>query len=128
MGFRIGRLFRRVFRGVTGLVGGFVKKALGSVLGPFKGVLDKLGKIPFLGKILGKVLPILSKLGPLAFLAGGPVGLALGLLSKASTIMSVANMVSGFVKSGGGLQNMLPQGLSNIAEGAAWKHAQLLRF
>ena len=128
MGLGIGRLFRRVFRGITGLAGGFIQKALGSVLGPFKGVLDKLGKLPFVGKILGKVLPLLSKLGPLAFLAGGPIGLALGVMSKIGTVASLANMVGGLVKSGGGLQNMLPQGLSNVAEGAAWRHAQLLRF
>lgn len=128
MGFGITRFVRRVFRSVTGAFGGLISKTFGAVLKPFQKVLEKLGQVPFLGKILGKVLPILSKLGPLAFLAGGPVGLALGLLSKASTIMAVANMVSGFVKSGGGLQNMLPQGLSNIAEGAAWKQAQLLRF
>ena len=128
MGFGIGRIFRRVLRGVTGLVGGFVKKALGSVLGPFKQVLDKLGKLPFIGKVLGKVLPFLAKLGPLAFLAGGPIGIALGVLSKVGTVASLANVVGGFVKGGGGLQNMLPQGLGNIAEGAAWRHAQLLRF
>ncbi len=128
MGFRIGRLFRRVFRGITGLAGGLFKKALGSVLGPFKGVLDKLGKLPFVGKILGKVLPLLSKLGPLAFLAGGPLGIALGVMSKIGTVASLANMVGGLVKSGGGLSNMLPQGLSNVAESAAWRHAQLLRF
>ncbi len=128
MGFRIGRIFRRVFRAATGLVGGFFKKTLGTVLAPFKWALDKLGKIPFVGTVLGKVLPFLAKLGPLAFLAGGPIGLALGLLSKAGSLMSIANMVGGFVKSGGGLQNMLPQGLNNIAEGTAYRHAQLLRF
>ncbi len=128
MGFGIGRIFRRIARGIGGLVGGFVKKALGSVLGPFKQVLDKLGKLPFIGKVLGKVLPFLAKLGPLAFLAGGPIGIALGVLSKVGTVASLANMVGSFVKGGGGLQNMLPQGLGNIAEGAAWRHAQLLRF
>lgn len=127
MGFGIGRLFRRVLGGAAGLVGGFIKKTLGAVLKPFQKVLDVLGKVPFLGKVLSKVLPILSKLGPLAFLAGGPIGLALGLLCKASTLASVANMVSGFVKCGGGRQNMLPQGLNNVAEGAAFRHAQLLR-
>lgn len=128
MGFRIGRLFRRVFRAVDGLTGGLVSRTLGAVIKPFKKALELLGKVPFLGKILPKVLPILAKLGPLAFLAGGPAGLALGLLCKAGTIASVANMVGSFVKCGGGLQNMLPQGLNNVAEGAAWRHAQLLRF
>ncbi|MBI1946537.1 MAG: hypothetical protein HYS27_12620 [Deltaproteobacteria bacterium] len=128
MGFSIRRLFRRVVRGVTGAFGGFLSKTLGAVLSPFKKALERLGKIPFLGKIIGAVVPFLAKLGPLAFLAGGPVGLALGLLAKASTVMSLANMASNFVKGGGGLQNMLPQGLNNIAEGTAWRHAQLLRF
>lgn len=128
MGFGIGRIFRRIARGIGGLAGGFIKRALGSVLGPFKKVLDKLGKLGFIGKIFGKVLPFLSKLGPLAFLAGGPLGLALGLLSKVGTFAGLANMVGGMVKGGGGLHNMLPQGLNNVAEGAAWRHAQLLRF
>jgi hypothetical protein len=130
MGFvrSIGRAFRSITRGIGGAIGGFVSKALGGVLGPFKGVLDKLGKLPFVGKILGKVMPFLSKLGPLAFLAGGPIGMALGVMSKIGTVSSLANMVGGLVKGGGGLQNMLPQGLGNIAEGAAWRHAQLLRF
>jgi hypothetical protein len=125
---RIGRVFRRV-TGVIGKVGGVLNKlGLGKILQPFSKVLGVLGKIPGIGPILSKVAPFLSKLGPLAFLAGGPIGMALGVMSKIGTISSLANFAGNLVKGGGGLDKMLPQGLNNLAEGAAWRHAQLLRF
>ena len=130
MGFwsSIGHAFKKVGHVVKKVAGGLVKGTLGMVLKPFSKVLGVLGKIPFVGSLLGKVLPFLSKLGPLAFLAGGPLGMALGLMSKVGTLGGLANLVGGFVKSGGGVENMLPEGIFNLADGSAWRHAQLLRF
>lgn len=125
-------LFRsigRVFRSVTNIVSkvtNFVTK-ISNLLGPFTKILDKLGKLPFIGPLVSKVMPFLSKLGPLAFLAGGPLGVALGVLSKVTTAKTLLDTVGGFIRGGGGLDKFPAQAVSNLAQASAWQQARLFR-
>lgn len=127
MGFRIGRVFRRAFRAVTGFASGVLKSTgLGKILGPFTGIFGKiLNKLPF-ANLLKPVLGFLGNLGPLAFLAGGPFGMIAGLLSKASTLASVASFAKNLMGGMGGPQNVDPRGLMNFAEVAAKNHARFI--
>lgn len=121
------RVFSSDTRAVSSVSGSFNRVGLGKVLAPFTQILDKVGKLPRIGPLFSMATPFLSKLGPLAFVAGGPLGVALGVISKVGTAKTLLDIVGGFIRGGGGPDKFPAQARNNIAHGSAWQQAKMLR-
>jgi hypothetical protein len=128
MGFRIGRIFRGIKSAIGGGLKGLMKGGLGSLLGKVTGggliggLVSKFG-----GKFLQKAMGFLGKLGPLAMMAGGPLGMVAGLLSKTGALGGIANLAKNLLGKLGGAGAVPAPGLGNLTEMFAQRQAQLLQ-
>lgn len=128
MGFfrRIGRVFRRVVRGVGGIVKkglSLVTKPLAKIIKPFTGIIGKvLDKLPFGNVIKGFLGKFMNS--PLAFLAGpllGSLGAILAGIGGTPKLAQVAQQAAQTPA----FQN--PQGRMNVMQMIACQHGQLVR-
>jgi hypothetical protein len=131
----IGRVFRSVTGGLggalKGVAGNLLKGGLGGILkGGLGGILGKvMNKLPF-GNILSKVTSFLGKAGPLASLAKGPLGMIGGLLGnlagQGGGLGKIAQFAQSLLGRLGGAQNLPLPGLNNLTELFAKGQAQNL--